>query len=57
MELNSNILNTLKALSGSFENKFDDAAYANLLKLVFDTFVINMKTGDFELSFPKDKIG
>ena len=59
MELSSNVLKTLKCLSGSYENKsnFTNETYAILIKIVFDSFIINLKKGNFELTLDTKTIG
>ena len=59
MELSSNVLKTLKCLSGSYENKpnFTNETYTILIKIVFDSFIINLKKGNFELTLDTKTFG
>ena len=60
MELSTTNLNTLKCLSGTYNNgsTFSNETYTILVKSVFDAFVINSsKKGKFELNLDTKTIG
>lgn len=65
MELSASVLNTLKVVSGSEqmlnkrpdEKKFTDESFATLIRYVFDSFVINTRTGSFSLDLDSQEIG
>ena len=52
MELNTNVLSSLKCLADS-SNDF----FAKLIQSVFETFLINAKSGSFELNLNTNSIG
>jgi hypothetical protein len=56
MELNSNLIKTLKCLSGSTQD-FSNETYSILIKSVFDSFIINKKNGNFELYLDTKTMG
>ena len=55
MDLNSNLLNTLKCISN--ESQFTNEIYEILVKSVFDSFIINSKNYKLELNLDKKTIG
>jgi hypothetical protein len=59
MELNSNTLNALKSLSGSSdetETNISLDSYNLLIKTIFDSFIINIETKQFQLDLNNPEI-
>ena len=59
MELSSNVIKSLKAINGSGGSSGDlsNESFQVLVKSVFDSFIIDSKSGDFNLNLDTATIG
>ena len=57
MDLSSSVVNSLKSINGSAANDLSNEAFAVLVKSVFDSFIIDSKSGEFNLNLDTETIG